>query len=177
MSRSLMRARLAEQAERYDDMFAAMTEVAREGALRTSEEQQLFGAAVGNVTRALRASLRTTLSAMQGPLPPTASPLLYEVRAVVEDPLLQSRHPGSRRLALNGDHFVVSSRNSRRSCGASSRRSATARVRQRAFSVASQSCISCRTKPNSPPTAAAKQPWLPFRHGCTRRSVPGFGDD
>lgn len=61
----IQRAKLAEQAERYDDMAAAMKKVTEQGAELTNEERNLLSVAYKNVVGARRSSWRVISSIEQ----------------------------------------------------------------------------------------------------------------
>ena len=61
----VQRAKLAEQAERYDDMAAAMKRVTESGAELTNEERNLLSVAYKNVVGARRSSWRVISSIEQ----------------------------------------------------------------------------------------------------------------
>ena len=61
----VQRAKLAEQAERYDDMAAAMKRVTEMGAELTNEERNLLSVAYKNVVGARRSSWRVVSSIEQ----------------------------------------------------------------------------------------------------------------
>lgn len=61
----VQRAKLAEQAERYDDMAAAMKKVTETGAELTNEERNLLSVAYKNVVGARRSSWRVISSIEQ----------------------------------------------------------------------------------------------------------------
>ena len=58
----VQRAKLAEQAERYDDMAAAMRKVTEQGAELSNEERNLLSVAYKNVVGARRSSWRVISS-------------------------------------------------------------------------------------------------------------------
>ena len=61
----VQRAKLAEQAERYDDMAAAMKKVTESGAELSNEERNLLSVAYKNVVGARRSSWRVISSIEQ----------------------------------------------------------------------------------------------------------------
>ena len=61
----VQRAKLAEQAERYEDMATAMKQVTEEGGELTNEERNLLSVAYKNVVGARRSSWRV-ISSIQG---------------------------------------------------------------------------------------------------------------
>ena len=61
----VQRAKLAEQAERYDDMAAAMKQVTENGAELSNEERNLLSVAYKNVVGARRSSWRVISSIEQ----------------------------------------------------------------------------------------------------------------
>ncbi len=61
----VQRAKLAEQAERYDDMAAAMKEVTETGVELSNEERNLLSVAYKNVVGARRSSWRVISSIEQ----------------------------------------------------------------------------------------------------------------
>ena len=61
----VQKAKLAEQAERYDDMAAAMKKVTENGAELTNEERNLLSVAYKNVVGARRSSWRVISSIEQ----------------------------------------------------------------------------------------------------------------
>lgn len=61
----VQRAKLAEQAERYDDMAAAMKQVTETGAELSNEERNLLSVAYKNVVGARRSSWRVISSIEQ----------------------------------------------------------------------------------------------------------------
>lgn len=61
----VQKAKLAEQAERYDDMAAAMKKVTEEGETLTNEERNLLSVAYKNVVGARRSSWRVISSIEQ----------------------------------------------------------------------------------------------------------------
>ena len=61
----VQRAKLAEQAERYDDMAAAMKKVTESGSERSNEERNLLSVAYKNVVGARRSSWRVISSIEQ----------------------------------------------------------------------------------------------------------------
>ncbi|XP_037549122.1 14-3-3 protein beta/alpha-A [Nematolebias whitei] len=82
----VQRAKLAEQAERYDDMAAAMKAVTEEGSELNNEERNLLSVAYKNVVGARRSAWRVMSSIEQKP-DSLKAPLAKEYRISIEEEL------------------------------------------------------------------------------------------
>jgi len=80
---SVYQAKLAEQAERYDEMVESMKKVAKQGTDLSVEERNLLSVAYKNVVGAKRASWRT----LAGGFDDADEELLKKYKAIVEDEL------------------------------------------------------------------------------------------
>lgn len=82
----VQKAKLAEQAERYDDMAAAMKAVTEEGSELNNEERNLLSVAYKNVVGARRSSWRV-VSSMEQKSDGTKTALAKEYREKIEKEL------------------------------------------------------------------------------------------
>lgn len=85
-SELVQKAKLAEQAERYDDMAAAMKAVTEEGSELNNEERNLLSVAYKNVVGARRSSWRV-VSSMEQKSDGTKTALAKEYREKIEKEL------------------------------------------------------------------------------------------
>ncbi|TKS88308.1 14-3-3 protein beta/alpha-1 [Collichthys lucidus] len=83
----VQKAKLAEQAERYDDMAAAMKAVTEEGLELTNEERNLLSVAYKNVVGARRSSWRVVSSIEQKSDDSTKTALVKEYKEKIETEL------------------------------------------------------------------------------------------
>ncbi|KAF7211090.1 14-3-3 protein beta/alpha-B-like [Nothobranchius furzeri] len=79
----VQKAKLAEQAERYDDMAAAMKAVTEEGSELNNEERNLLSVAYKNVVGARRSSWRV-VSSIEAKTDSSKTPLTKEYREKIE---------------------------------------------------------------------------------------------
>jgi 14-3-3 protein epsilon len=82
------KAKLAEQAERFDEMVSDMKEVARQPQELTVEERNLLSVAYKNVIGARRASWRVITSIEQRASNPEKLPILQDYKAKIEQELV-----------------------------------------------------------------------------------------
>jgi len=83
----VQKAKLAEQAERYDDMAAAMKAVTEEGSELNNEERNLLSVAYKNVVGARRSSWRVVSSMEQKSDDGAKTALAKEYRGKIEKEL------------------------------------------------------------------------------------------
>ena len=82
----VQRAKLSEQAERYDDMAAAMKNVTETSDKLSNEERNLLSVAYKNVVGARRASWRV-LSGIECKAETDKKPMVHEYRTKIEEEL------------------------------------------------------------------------------------------
>ncbi|XP_035476201.1 14-3-3 protein beta/alpha-B [Scophthalmus maximus] len=87
MEEQVQKAKLAEQAERYDDMAASMKAVAENGTKLCNEERNLLSVAYKNVVGARRSSWRVVSSIEQKSDDGGKGPLVKEYREKIEQEL------------------------------------------------------------------------------------------
>ncbi len=83
----IRRAKLAEQAERYDDMAAAMKALVEQKPVLSNEERNLFSVAYKNVVGARRSSWRVVSSMEQKCEDPSQKASTKEYREMIEKEL------------------------------------------------------------------------------------------